>query len=339
MKALYHVDLFRQVQDKENHLTPATRHGAIISISVTAFLLLLLCGEVINYYRGYTECHITTSTSIEQLNDAERQSLDKLHLLISFPTIPCDMLATETVNERGNVKEVEEGTKVRYFIAPYGSKERSADREFTGDAAIVSDLSGCILSVSAPITRTPSSFNIIVQKSKRGGATKPTLSHFIHEFYFGEHREDWGVPQITSTTTQPLSKTSLDATSAMSQFFQYYLQLIPTVVRIPGEEEAVGYQYTSHLSLVHFHGNNRAPGLYFSYRLSPVAMACSKQYDNFRHFLVNLCAVVGGVYTVAGLVEAAVEWVSYKHRLRQKGTTASFYKAHPECVPPTAAPS
>jgi hypothetical protein len=45
------------------------------------------------------------------------------------------------------------------------------------------------------------------------------------------------------------------------------------------------------------------PAVYFRYDLSPVTVKFTQVRDSFFHFLVQVCAIVGGIYTVAGLVD------------------------------------
>jgi len=45
------------------------------------------------------------------------------------------------------------------------------------------------------------------------------------------------------------------------------------------------------------------PGVFFNYELSPLRVRVENARRSFGHFLTNLCAIVGGVYTVAGLVD------------------------------------
>ena len=50
------------------------------------------------------------------------------------------------------------------------------------------------------------------------------------------------------------------------------------------------------------------PGLYFRYDLSPVKVHIRESFPHgsLFHFFTSLCAAVGGVFTVAGLVDAMV---------------------------------
>jgi hypothetical protein len=47
------------------------------------------------------------------------------------------------------------------------------------------------------------------------------------------------------------------------------------------------------------------PGVFFFYDLSPIKVAIAEQRASALHYLTNLCAVIGGVFAVTGLVDSA----------------------------------
>eukprot|EP00798_Chlamydomonas_sp_ICE-L_P002492 gene2492-5420_t len=48
------------------------------------------------------------------------------------------------------------------------------------------------------------------------------------------------------------------------------------------------------------------PGLFFFYDLSPIKVRIMEKKSSFVHFLTNVCAIVGGVFTVSGIIDAFV---------------------------------
>jgi hypothetical protein len=45
------------------------------------------------------------------------------------------------------------------------------------------------------------------------------------------------------------------------------------------------------------------PGVFIVYEISPMRVRIEEHRKPFTHFLTNLCAIIGGVYTVAGLID------------------------------------
>jgi len=48
------------------------------------------------------------------------------------------------------------------------------------------------------------------------------------------------------------------------------------------------------------------PALYFRYDLSPVTVKYTQRKESFFRFLVQICAIIGGIFTVAGIIDALV---------------------------------
>ncbi|SGY84777.1 BQ5605_C009g05719 [Microbotryum silenes-dioicae] len=68
------------------------------------------------------------------------------------------------------------------------------------------------------------------------------------------------------------------------------------------------------------HGYAGVPGLFFNYDVSPMLVIHREERQSFAHFLTSTCAIVGGVLTVASLIDSFV----YAGRSRLKtGTTKS----------------
>ncbi|KAL0384482.1 UNVERIFIED_CONTAM: Endoplasmic reticulum-Golgi intermediate compartment protein 3 [Sesamum radiatum] len=48
------------------------------------------------------------------------------------------------------------------------------------------------------------------------------------------------------------------------------------------------------------------PGVFFFYDLSPIKVTFTEAHTPFLHFLTHICAIVGGIFTVAGIVDSFV---------------------------------
>lgn len=61
------------------------------------------------------------------------------------------------------------------------------------------------------------------------------------------------------------------------------------------------------------------PGVYFIYDVSPVQALVEEKNRGFLAFLTGACGVVGGVYTILGLVHTGIDGIlsrGIKNRLR-----------------------
>jgi hypothetical protein len=52
------------------------------------------------------------------------------------------------------------------------------------------------------------------------------------------------------------------------------------------------------------HSEAILPGIFFIYELSPFMIEASRMRMPLLHFLTKLCAIIGGVFTVLGVVDS-----------------------------------
>lgn len=52
------------------------------------------------------------------------------------------------------------------------------------------------------------------------------------------------------------------------------------------------------------------PAVYFRYDLSPVTVLYWQYKDSFSHFFVQICAIVGGIFAVTGIIDAVIHYMA-----------------------------
>lgn len=88
--------------------------------------------------------------------------------------------------------------------------------------------------------------------------------------------------------------------------FQYHIKIVPTAyVKKDGEIiNANQFSVTKHRKVISImSGESGMPGIFFQYELSPLMVKYTERSRSFGHFATNVCAIIGGVYTVAGLID------------------------------------
>lgn len=130
------------------------------------------------------------------------------------------------------------------------------------------------------------------------GATYFNLSHVIRSVSFGT-----SFPGVVNPL-DGVAKTSSEATSAV---YSYYIKVVPTTyTRDDGTVIKTNqYSVTEHSKLATA-GGQVLPGVFFIFELSPLTVQLSESSRSFAEFVTSLMAIVGGVFTVAGLVDAGV---------------------------------
>ncbi|CAD5230009.1 unnamed protein product [Bursaphelenchus okinawaensis] len=91
---------------------------------------------------------------------------------------------------------------------------------------------------------------------------------------------------------------------------QYFVKVVPTMfvygVTNPGIEE-YSYQFSVTRNVKDITaGQSGLPGLFVQYSFSPLMVKYEERKQALSQFLVSLCAIIGGVYTVASLVDSLI---------------------------------
>jgi len=134
------------------------------------------------------------------------------------------------------------------------------------------------------------------------------VTHYIHELSFGEqtHHITKAVDEANTHALNGAFKVALpdpnDAQSAIS--YEYYVKIVPTLYERVSGEIIEAYQFTANSN--ELAGKYRLPAIYFRYEFSPITVKFADKRKSFSHFLVQVCAIVGGVFTVLGIVNSVL---------------------------------
>lgn len=99
--------------------------------------------------------------------------------------------------------------------------------------------------------------------------------------------------------------------------YQYFLKVVPTVFTdINGHTiQSNQFSVTEHVRGAELGRLQALPGVFFFYDLSPIKVTFIEAHVPFLHFLTNVCAIIGGVFTVSGIVDS---FVYHGHRAIKK---------------------
>lgn len=85
-----------------------------------------------------------------------------------------------------------------------------------------------------------------------------------------------------------------------------HIQVVLTSVepsRKDHEASFDAYEYTVHS---HLYNSDDVPTAKFSYDMSPIQIVVTERKKAFYHFVTTTCAIIGGVFTVAGIIDGIV---------------------------------
>jgi endoplasmic reticulum-Golgi intermediate compartment protein 3 len=131
------------------------------------------------------------------------------------------------------------------------------------------------------------------------------LTHTINQLSFGHN-----YPGLVN----PLDGVSKRTDDAYASMFQYFVKVVPTVYQSADGQLIKTNQFsvTEHYRPIDKSGGEHGgaghglPGVFFMYDLSPIMVHVTEHSKSFGHFLTSVCAIVGGVFTVAGIIDSFV---------------------------------
>ncbi|KAH7544328.1 hypothetical protein ACOSP7_030489 [Xanthoceras sorbifolium] len=175
---------------------------------------------------------------------------------------------------------------------------------------------GCRIEGYVRVKKVPG--NLII--SARSGAhsfdtTQMNMSHVISHLSFGRKIS----PKVLSDVQRSIpyiggSHDRLNGRSFINHHelganvtIEHYLQIVKTEVVIRRGYHEVSlleeYEYTAHSSLAQ---SVYIPAAKFHIELSPMQVIITETPKSFSHFITNVCAIIGGVFTVAGIMDSVL---------------------------------
>ncbi|KAK0588854.1 hypothetical protein LWI29_006255 [Acer saccharum] len=124
------------------------------------------------------------------------------------------------------------------------------------------------------------------------------ITHSINKLAFGDY-----FPGVTNP---------LDGVQWMHEnpygMYQYFIKVVPTVyTSIRGYNiQSNQYSVTEHFRSSEFGRPESHPGVFFFYDLSPIKVTFKEEHISFLHFLTNICAIIGGTFAMAGIIDAFI---------------------------------
>jgi thiol-disulfide isomerase/thioredoxin len=170
---------------------------------------------------------------------------------------------------------------------------------------------GCRVEGYMRVKKVPGNLMVSARSGSHSfDSSQMNMSHVVNHLSFGRRI----MPQKFSEFKRlspylGLSHDRLDGRSFINQrdlgpnvTIEHYLQIVKTeVVKSNGQALVEAYEYTAHSSVAHSY---YLPVAKFHFELSPMQVLITENSKSFSHFITNVCAIIGGVFTVAGILDS-----------------------------------
>jgi len=168
---------------------------------------------------------------------------------------------------------------------------------------------GCVMRGVVLVNRVPGNFHISAHsKSHSFQHGMLNMSHSVDSMSFGKMlspAQQRLLPGEVAQGWNVLSKTEHIATGKNTTM-EHYLKVVHTTYLIGSGrgKNLETYQYTVNNN--NYEDGESLPAAVFSYDVSPMQVMVQEERESFAAFLTQLCAIIGGVFTVTGLLDGLV---------------------------------
>ncbi|KAF2367473.1 Endoplasmic reticulum vesicle transporter C-terminal [Trinorchestia longiramus] len=262
-------DIYRKVP---KDLTQPTVTGAIISMSCMVFMLLLFASEMRHFMAG----EIVSELFVDDAGDQTERI--PVFLKLTLPRLKCEFVGLDIQDDLGRheVGFVEDIRK-----APIGEE-------------------GCLFEARFLINKIPGNFHV----STHSATTQPDnidFAHIIHELRFGDKIDN---PNVPGTFNPLYDRKKLDGNSLES--YDYVMKIVPSIYEDGRKVTAYQYTYAFRKYVSFGHGGRVVPALWFRYDLAPLTVKYYVKRPPFYSFITTVCAIIGGTFTVAGIIDSCI---------------------------------
>lgn len=170
---------------------------------------------------------------------------------------------------------------------------------------------GCRVIGAFEVMRVPGNFHIsshaygevVKEMMVMYGEVKVNMTHTVNHLAFGEEKE---LKDVEKGFRGVGNLYALDGVVMKDEgdgmMFEYYLNVVPTIYEGLDAREMKVHQFTYHSSKTQ--SGLMIPTIYFRYDISPILVKYAMEKPGRFGVFVNVCAVLGGLVTIAGMVHS-----------------------------------
>ena len=269
--------------------------------------------EFKNYFIIKTKSELLIDNSISS-------SSFKIYVDLTMHRIPCyilnidisDFTSAHTSNVKGTLVKKSLDKKGHIFKMDASEINKKKEDTFTTEDVIkaFNEEQGCRLSGSFKVMRLPGNFHIashtfapiIKEFKEKGQNIHFNLTHTIHHISFEEQKDIHLIKnKFNEGIMSPMDGFYL-VDDTQGSLLNYYINIIPTEYEDIDGTIYRAFQFTYKQKKV---DNGRMiPTIFFRYDISPMKMKYTKYYPGHFDGLINICAIFGGMFTIAGIIDS-----------------------------------
>lgn len=171
---------------------------------------------------------------------------------------------------------------------------------------------GCNIVGRVDVSKVPGNFHVSADAHGYSfDAARMNVSHVVHHLSFGDILDKLII--ASNVPEEFWAGNRLDGievtSSAQNATHEHYIKIVANQYQMMANDDPVTtYKYTFNSNSYHHVGEDGAdlPEARFTYDISPMAVKLTETRKPLYHFITNVCAIIGGLFTVLGLLDSIV---------------------------------
>ncbi|EAR91995.2 endoplasmic reticulum vesicle transporter (macronuclear) [Tetrahymena thermophila SB210] len=323
------LDFFQKVNQD---IDTSTATGGVYSIIAFVVGFILFWNEL----KDYRTDQMIYKMRVQQLEVESVKANIDLHIYGS----PCTLLALDLQDEVGNhtldytdtikkIRVLKDGTELESGFGDGNPNYRGSSQEIDEAIDAVNNEEGCRINGYINLKKVPGNFHISYHAKmdvmNRIASTKPdtyskiNLNYKINHLGFGENTNHMATIfkimgrtlfQETNTNDYPHDDTKY--INPGKNDYDNYLKILPCRYDSNKLHMSVSrYKYAMYSTHTP-KSSTEIPTIFFRYEISPINVYYSTKSKSFYHFLVQIFAIVGGIFAVMGIFNSLTTGVISK---------------------------
>eukprot|EP01026_Neomeris_dumetosa_P041870 TRINITY_DN34771_c0_g1_i16.p1 TRINITY_DN34771_c0_g1~~TRINITY_DN34771_c0_g1_i16.p1 ORF type:complete len:399 (+),score=39.16 TRINITY_DN34771_c0_g1_i16:102-1298(+) len=260
---------------------------------------------------------------IAKVDCTEEMQLCRSQQIMGFPSIRVYRQGKDIIKVGGHEEhEAYHGDRTKEALVEFmkGLVQEDGQRRPVGNTRRHAKAEGCNFSGFVLVKKVPGTFHFYYKSDAHSfDHGLVNTSHIIHTFYYGSKPSPFRQTQLKKL--HPLGLTQDWSDKLQNRGFiskteqathEHYMQVVLTTIQPLTVRRGVGdydaYEYTVHS---HTFNSDNVPAARISYDLSPIQIVVRQKRRQWYHFITTTCAIIGGVFTVLGLLDGVL-YQSYK---------------------------